>query len=397
MSNTNNPNDLPESGKAQSGANSGSKPGLTLLQEQAEEFNFYQAIRMLESVLKKQPEPAKLHFKAVNSQAFTPNFLADINRKVHEPVHSSTSANIQDQSQSQFQSQSQSHETVEVSVNGFGLGGLQGPLPDVFSELLQRESFEGNSGAEAFLNLFNHRVISLLYSIKKELDPMLFNDSPYENPGESRLLKAAAAMTGFSTLDVQERIPLRIDKLLSFVTLLIGNRQNYSSIKNIVETLFDCSVAINPCEGAWKKLPKRYQSRLGHRKTKLGSGIGLGEHYWDNQAGIGIVMQLKSLQTCYNLLPQGCWHQALTAILSLLTDGRYRVNVTLKLDWEAVPLSVLTKRRAMHLGSTSWLKETDSPRDDLTFPEFTVHPSLKNRLNGQAELASASDSAAGAY
>lgn len=337
--------------------------GLKLLEAQAEEFNFYQAIRILESIASGSADsgsktPMDVKFKAVNTQAFTPNFLSAIDMK---KVVSKGAA---------------PKDVAEVNVNGFSMAGQQGPLPDIYAEMLQRESLAGNTGPEDFVNLFNSRFIHLLYDIKKILDPMLFNQ-PVEM---SMLYKLMEAITGHATWNCEERIDIDISQLLSFTVTLVANRQNYSSLKHIIETIFNCDMVITPCVGAWRDLPDRYRTKLGHKSAILGSGIGLGEHYWDNQAAIDVKMKLSSLEDCRALLPQGIKHNALIALLSLLTDGRYQINVKLSLDWEQIPKSELKTPAPMHLGQSSWLKVGEDERESLNFPDFTIYPSLSEEF-----------------
>lgn len=324
-------------------------PGLNLLSKQAEEFNFYQAIRMLEGLADAQETSHQIKYEAINGQAFTPNFLAGVETQ---------------------------DEQSKVSVNGFTLAGQQGPLPDIFAEMLQREKSAGNKGPEAFLNLFNHRLLKLLYDIKKQLDPMLFNSTA----GNSQLFNMLSAATGHTTTNLFERLPLNAEQLMSFASLLIANRQNYSAFKHIVETLFDCSIDIEPCQGAWRSLPTKFRATLGDRKATLGSGIGLGKKYWDNQAAIGVLMTINSVEQCRRLMPKGKDHDMLIAILSFLTDGKYQINVQLQLDWKKIPKAELIPNSNMHLGQSSWLKREKEDGKPLNLPKFTVYPNLKTKF-----------------
>ncbi|UAA40645.1 type VI secretion system baseplate subunit TssG [Paraneptunicella aestuarii] len=359
---------------------------LDMLTAQAEEFNFYQAIRMLESSTDQHGKRFDISYEAVNTQAFKPNFIDDIEIDKH-------------------------HRKAKVSVNGFSIAGQQGPLPDVFAELLQREKNSGNKGPDAFINLFNNRLIKLLYDIKKQLNPMLFNDS-VENSNTYDMLSAIA---GHQTMEVYDRLPLCPEQLLSFASLLVGNRQNYSVLKNILETVFDCELEIEPCVGAWKKLPERYRTKLGDSTAILGSGVGLGKHFWDNQAAIGLKMRVRSIEYCHKLMPNGSLHNILASMLSMLTDGLYQINVELELNWETIPLSDFSNGIPMYLGHSSWLRGRvslktgmrlgDLPQENVSTekrdreslyqqevykhfgmntPGFTVHPSLEHKFGSFA-------------
>ena len=91
-------------------------------------------------------------------------------------------------------------------------------------------------------------------------------------------------------------------------------------------------------------------------------------------------MKLSSLDDCRALLPQGKKHKALVSLLSLLTDGRYQINVKLSLDWEKIPESELETSNPMYLGQSSWVKVGKTARESLNFPDFTIHPSLSEEF-----------------
>lgn len=322
---------------------------LDLLQDTAEEFNFYQAIRVLECVVREDEGIPRIQFKAVNEQAFMPNFIAKL---------------------------SSDEIKTEVRVNGFALTGQQGPLPDVYNDMLLEQKSAGNRGPEAFLDLFNNRLLHLLYDIKKQLDPMLFNDISIN----SELFDMLESLTGLTTFDLFKRLPITQEKLLTFSALLIGNRQNYSSIKQIIECMFDCEVSIDPCKGGWRPLPKNWQTHLGANNALLGSGIGLGKRHWDNQAKIGMVLTLKNIDQCRQLMPKGNLHEVFKAMLAYLTDGHYEIDVKLQLDWECLPASQLSQDSTMFLGQSSWIKSNSREGKTLNQPKFTVTPNLKHQF-----------------
>lgn len=326
---------------------------LDLLQDRAEEFNFYQALRVLECVVREEEGIPPIKFKSVNEQAFMPNFIAKL---------------------------TSDHESTEVHTNGYALTGQQGPLPDVYNDMLLAQKSKGDRGPEVFLDLFNNRLLHLLYDIKKQLDPMLFNDISIN----SELFKILESLTGLSTLELFERLPITEEKLLTFSALLVGNRQNYSSLKQIIECMFDCDVLIDPCKGGWRQLPKSLQTRLGAANAMLGSGVGLGQKHWDNQAKIGLLLTLKNVDQCRQLMPKGNLHEVLKSMLAYLTDGHYEIDVKLKLQWDHLPQSNLVKKSSLFLGQSSWLKSDTDEGKTLNSPKFTVKPSLKNKFWGNA-------------
>jgi type VI secretion system protein ImpH len=330
-------------------------PCLNFLKVKGEEINFYQAVRMLEGLSDSDGNSKKIKFKVKNSQAFHPNFIDDIK---------------------------QQDEQLQVTVNGFGVTGPQGPLPDVYSEMLYRNNAKGDHAPEAFLNLFHDRLLHSLYQIKKDFDPMLFST----DMAQSKLYKLMSAICGMTTTDLFQRLPLSANQLVAFSSILANRRVDYSCICNLVSMAFDCKVEVQPCEGAWDVLPKEYRYKLGKSSAILGNhGMGIGKKYWNNQAAIGIDLHLKDKQQCCDLLPKGKYHNALGSLLTFVTDGRYLMKIRLFLDWQAVPESKLTKDNPMTLSQTAWLKSNDATDNQtLNYPNFILHPSLSRTFGEQA-------------
>ncbi len=314
----------------------------------ASEYNFYQLVRRLESLL----DEGQIRFSAQNSQAFKAEFVDSLTLT---PGHSAL-----------------------LKVNGFGLLGQQGPLPQVYSDLLYQESKEGNNGAFEFINLFQNRLLHLLYLVKKRFDPMLFN-SQASNSGLFDLL---LALSGLNTTPIGERLPVALEKLAGFGLLLVNKRSDYSAIKTTLAALFDCEVDIEPLLGDWRTLPERFRAALSKGSNRLGSDIGLGRRYWDNNAAIGVTLHLADKNSCHEFLPGGLRHNALSALLSFLVDGKYKVRVTLKVKWPAITPAQLTRPAlASRLGQTAWLKsDPHSQAHPHMDAEFVVEPSLYRKF-----------------
>ncbi|WP_444995424.1 type VI secretion system baseplate subunit TssG [Aliikangiella sp. IMCC44359] len=342
---------------------------LDLLQQQGHEFDFFQAVRLLE---KSTGPEKKVKFKAVNSEAFHSNFIAGIentNNRIKKPI--------------------------TVSVNGFGLTGQQGPIPACFSEMFRRAAVSGKKGAEdphAFLDIFNDKHLALLYQIKKNFDLMLFN----ENPDESILYQMLSSITGFDTLSLFDRLPIAKDKLAVFAPIISNRRVDYSLIYNVLKCYLNCDVKVTPNCGAWRTLPEQYQAKLSfsskeksndessqkyfHQSSnngmRLGGGVGLGKKYWDNQAAIRIDINMSDIEKLRGLLPGGKEHKALKALLSFLTDAKYFIGIRLLINWKDIPQSKLYRTTKLKLGQTSWLKSDQKNKTKINYPQFVIKPSV---------------------
>ena len=110
-------------------------------------FDFFQAVHLLElwSKAARSPRPERIteavRFRASFDLSFPPSAI----RKLRPGTAGAP---------------------AEMTVAFSSLGGIAGPLPTSFTEEILRRLSEHDSAAAAFLDIFHHRLISLLYRIR---------------------------------------------------------------------------------------------------------------------------------------------------------------------------------------------------------------------------------------
>src|SRR5690606_36615306 len=64
---------------------------------------------------------------------------------------------------------SQNAETpAGIDVNFMGIAGVQGPLPLAYSEIIYQRVRAGDRSLKDFLDIFNHRLVSILHQTRKQ-------------------------------------------------------------------------------------------------------------------------------------------------------------------------------------------------------------------------------------
>ena len=326
------------------------------LRAMGQEFNFFQALRLLESSEEHDGAFSALRMKGENSAAFKANFIEDV----------------------QFNEQSSKSE-LNMTVNGFNLCSQNGPLPDIFSELLYREEAEGNRGPNDFINIFNDRLLHSLFEMKKIFNPMLFNGSKSDY-SHKKLFEAVSGLPTNETLS--EKFPQRYGELWKTFSVALANRRiNYSLLRNILTETLGIRIKLEPCEGSWRELPKTYRAKLGSGLI-LGAGGALGRKYWDHSSRISLQLFVDSRDRCLALLPGGAEHQDFCRLASALIDGLYEINVEIVLLWEKVSNARIEDD--FRLGQTSWLKTADASKRTENFPKFVIKPSITEADKNEA-------------
>ncbi len=301
----------------------------------AEEYNFFQLTRLLEGQPSRSSKGLRVDFAGNNTHATRPNFVEGVNV-----------------------SEGQGPTEVKVVTNGFHLLGQQGPLPQVFSELLARQTQAGNPGAAAFVDLFNNKILRALYEIKKRFNPMLFNGSA----DDSELFRVFESVSGVVEGSAFESaMPEKFGRFWRSYAYLIGNRRvSYGLLKQLLTQLITARIDIETATGSWRNLPPQSQARL-NQTTSLNASRSLGRRYWSHVNGLTIVMTFASMDEYEAMLPGGDMHDHTVALIAVLTDLTLDVTLKLRLLAAGKPKSQLG--RGLRLGQSSWLAAREANSD----------------------------------
>ena len=325
--------------------------GLKKLGAAAEEFNFFQAARLLSAHPVEGGKPLSIRFRGSNSLALKPNFVESVR-------FSETKENM----------------VAELTANGFHLLGQQGPVPQTFSAQIADEKQNGNAGPEAFVDIFNDRILKSVFEVKKRFDPLLFNGTQ----NDLELFKLFEAISGIAEkTNFESRLPTRFGRFWRLYSGALANRRvNYSLLKNLLSDLLGTVTTIKSAEGGWKNLEPDQQATLDG-KCSLGGDHALGKRFWRHSSAIRIILEAKDIETFEALLPEGEIHDDLVSLLCVLSDSRFEVVLEVKLSQSEIPCS--DSPRIQRLGRTSWLRaKKDGP---ITDRSVQVHLDRGTMLN----------------
>src|SRR5262249_33498680 len=108
-------------------------------------------------------------------------------------------------------------EPAEMTVNVLGLAGVLGPLPPPVAELVLERSFRGDTALREFLDIFNPRLVSLLYRARKKYRPALDPRSP----DRGRVARVLYSLVGLGTPHLSGRLGLADRSLLPYAGFLV--------------------------------------------------------------------------------------------------------------------------------------------------------------------------------
>jgi type VI secretion system protein ImpH len=253
-----------------------------------------------------------------------------------------------------------------VTVNFLGLGGAFGPLPVGLTELVDRRARRGDTASRDFLDIFNHRLVSLMMRAWRLFRVALQGDAPAETSFAFYLFALLGLATD-GTRTTRGRHPRNrlqgLDRSLLGLTGLLNQRPlSLHAVERVLCVHFGLSVQVIPLRGGWLELEPEQRTAIGvrGRNQTLGAGAVIGARVWDQQAGILIALGPMDLREALAFLPKGSAFGQMQTLLGFILGGAFDVRLQLRVRAQDVPPSRLGRAGSMSLGWTAWV--TSRPR-----------------------------------
>jgi type VI secretion system protein ImpH len=322
-----------------------------LLEREPWMFDFFQAVRLLErsSPGRKpvgrfvRPSTEVARFGAHPSLAFPASQIQSMKRRPGEPPF--------------------------LEVNFMGLAGPLGMLPHSYTELLMERIRQKDTALRDFLDLFNHRMISLFYQAWEKYRFTI----AYERGERDRFSHHLLDLIGLGTPGLQDRQDVSDDSLIYYSGLLSMNTRSAVALEQILTDYFEVPVAVEQFVGAWYPLDAENQCHIGEEtgwSEQLGWGAVTGNEIWDQQSRIRIRLGPLTFDGYRNFLPGESGWRELRALTRFFARGEFDIEVQLVLNRAEVPPCQLGDAApgAPQLGWSTWTKSREMDRD----PDETV-------------------------
>lgn len=305
------------------------------------QFSFLQAVRLLEAMHPERTPPGEGIDPASEVVAFRSAVRLDFPASDVEEVKPAGDG-----------------RPAEMTVHVLGLAGLHGPLPPAITELAMERSFHGDRALRDFLDLFNHRLVSLLYRARKKYRPALDPGAP----GRGRIASVLLALVGLGTPHLGARMGVEDRSLLPYAGFLLAKPRPTVGLVRLLEDCFGVKVEIAERKGSWHGLEGGDVTRLGSQNRALGVSTVLGSRVWDQAARFEVRLGPLSYDEFLSFLPGGHAHRPLASAVRFFVREELDFGLRLTLKAEEVP--ELRLGGGSRLGWTSWLKTRPFPCND---------------------------------
>lgn len=249
-------------------------------------------------------------------------------------------------------------------VNFLGLTGPQGVLPLEYSELVADRVRQRDHALRDFLDLFNHRILSLFFRAWERSHLHGGDPSAAEDALRDHLLD----LVGLGTEGLGAQLGLPLAALPFYVGLLTIPTRPAVALEQLLEEYFRVPVDVEQFVGGWYPIDETSQCALGDEgapSSQLGVGAVVGDEIWDVQARVRLRIGPLSRAQYESFLPTGQAYRELRAVTKFFTGEQVDIEVQLVLARDEVPpVSLGAEGTApTPLGWCTWLRSRPFTRD----------------------------------
>jgi type VI secretion system protein ImpH len=303
---------------------------------QPERFDFFQAVRLLEQIVRERlargerhpcgavgqdvpPDRELVRFRALPSLSFPASAIA----RIQEPPNGAEAS------------------PVEMAIAFLGLTGPQGVLPQHYTTLLLQRLRDQDNSLRDFLDLFHHRLASLFYRAWEKYR-LPFAHERFRLDPDDRDVDAATAslfcLVGMGTPGLRGRLQMPDEAFLFYAGHFAHQPRSAVALECLLEDYFAMPMRVEQLQGQWLSLTPEDQAQMpglglpDGRNNGLGVDLVVGERVWDVQSKFRLRVGPLTFAQFRRLMPNG------DGLLPLCELARTFVGAEFDFDVQAVLL-----------------------------------------------------------
>lgn len=272
-------------------------------------------------------------------------------------------------------------ERISLEQYGFGLFGPNGALPLHYTELAyERRHQKDDAAVVDFLNVFQHRLISLFYRAWANSEPAV----SFDRPETDRFQRYLGALMGLTVESLGGADALPDLAKLGRVGRLGPQVRSADGLEALIADYFQVPVEVHPFAGAWLDIPADLHCRLGEQR--LGMSTTLGGSTWQCQHKFEIVLGPLPRAEFSNFLPGAPGLAQLYALIRLYTNDEWSWQLRLLLRDVEMPRTRLggtaSAQAGSQLGWTSWLGVPPAGAQDVVIQDTRAADVAESNTHG---------------
>lgn len=251
------------------------------------------------------------------------------------------------------------HYRYEITTSFLGVSGAMTPMPLYIAEEVCQDD-EGARIKRDFLDVFHHRLISLLYRIGTKFDFAREYTQESDDAWSRRML----AMAGLDAYERWRPRHLSRPQMLRLAPLLASKVRSAHTLALALqdvtaEALQDASVHVVQFTGDWTLLDPEQRMSLGQLNHELGLNAVLGVECFD-RAGKATIVIGPLRDNFRRFLADGDMFPAICELVGMLSPEPIEYELDLVLVDR--PPFLLGKKEGGRVGFDSWLSSRQAQR-----------------------------------
>ena len=276
---------------------------------------------------------------------------------------------------------------AQMSVNFLGLYGATSPLPAFYSEgILQAKN--GSDSTKDFMDLFNHRMISLVYRCwekyryyrlyknrlykNKHYNALSQNKQTIEDNNSEPFTNWMFALCGLVQPEQRNDPDVDWNRLLPFIGMLGMRCHSASVIESILRFYFKFQY-FTICSNMKRfiEIEDDQQNRLGKQCATLSTDLVLGNQVEDRSGKFRIKISRLTYERFIDFLPDGKNYESLRKIINYILRDQLDYDIELQLNKQDVPALSLSRHHQEKLGWTTWFGVNKQENKSIIVPGLT--------------------------
>lgn len=239
-----------------------------------------------------------------------------------------------------------------LTVNFLGLAGIQGPLPTPYTELVLDRLRQKDTASRDFLDIFNHRLTAFWHRSRKKV--VLGMD---QIPPEATVAgKTFLDLLGLNSSYFKHKLGVPDRSLLAFAPLFWQRTKSTAGLHQLLKSYFNTPIRIEETQGHWREAILQDFTLIGNlhgQHNALGQSTILGKRSWDQAAGIKISLPQLSWKKYLSHLPGQHGHAALASLTQFYAGIQPNFEFYAHVKHDEIPPTCLGNHA--RLGQTTWL------------------------------------------
>jgi type VI secretion system protein ImpH len=259
-------------------------------------------------------------------------------------------------------------ERATVTVNFMGLHGQASPLPLTYAQELLWDLNEPEGRRQRdFLDVFNHRMVSLLFRARQKYR----HAQRFDGSGGDEFTARVLALAGLDDDAVRGASGARLQQILRSLGVLASRHRSAAGLEDMLRACFPgIGVSVVSCiarrlaipadQRLYLKPPRRTAPRRGDALTGLGRDTCVGTSRVDSSSAFRVTLGPMDFAEFRRFLPGERDFDSLARLTRLYVQDPLDFDVELRLRPTQRPRLALAPEDGLRLGQTTWVAPTDA-------------------------------------